>query len=130
MFLSISKPSAYSQNVLSTSSLRQQAINVQVPAAHVVLEGNTQQHFLRSTPSIGAGGVLEVPPLKSISQVFDKFKVILFLLAQFSMFLTSIVAESLFVFTGALTVISSANLTNTLVSGFSGFISSRIENGQ
>ena len=77
-------------------------------------------------PLMGPGGGLEVPPLKSISHVFDKFKVILFLVAQFSMCFTSSIEESLFDLTGALIVISSANLINLLVSGCLGFISSTI----
>ena len=69
-------------------------------------------HFLRLMPFMGPGGGLKVPPLKSISHVFDKFKVILFLTAQFSMCFTSSIEESSFDLTGALTVISSANLIN------------------
>ena len=83
-------------------------------------------HFLRLMPFMGPGGGLEVPPLKSISHVFDKFKVILFLAAQFSMCFTSSIEESLFDLTGALTVISSANLINLLISGCLGFISPTI----
>ena len=83
-------------------------------------------HFLRLMPFMGPVGGLEVPPLKSISGVFDKFKVILFLAAQFSMCFTSSIEESIFDLTGALAVISSANLINLLISGCLGFISSTI----
>ena len=49
---------------------------------------------MRLMPFMGHGGGLEVPPLKSISHIFDKFKVILFLVAQFSIFFTSSIEES------------------------------------
>lgn len=71
-----------------------------------------------------AGGILGVPLPRSISYIFDKFKSILFFIGLFSMFLTYNATESIFVFTGARTVISCISKPKEHISGISSFMSS------
>ena len=66
--------------------------------------------LFRSILSIWGGGSLFILPRTTISHVFDILRVNLFSLAHTFMFLTSSMAESSKILTGALTVKSSANL--------------------
>ena len=79
--------------------------------------------FLRSVQSNWSGNGFVVLPRTTISQVLDMLRVILLSLSHPLIFLTSLAAESPVVFTGALTVKSSANLVKRLLLGSSRLIS-------
>ena len=62
-------------------------------------------YFFRSIPGTGGEAGLVVLQPSSVSHVFDKFKDILFLAAQFSRFLTSASAVSEFLLTGTMEIL-------------------------